>query len=339
MKIRVAVVGAGDWGRNLVRNFHQAPGADLAWICDRSEKRLDLMRDHFPGVPVTTSIDEVLADEEVRAVAIATPAASHAEVGLRVLAAGRHAFVEKPLALSAADAEALCRAADAAGRILMTGHLLLHHPAVVRLKELVASGELGRIYYLYSQRVNLGKIRADENALWSFAPHDLSVILHLLDDEPVSVSARGHAYLRPGVEDVVFVTLEFASGVMANVHLSWLDPHKLRKFTVVGNRKMVVFDDMEATEKIRIYDKGADVPGDYATYGDYIGLRFGDITIPRIDGAEPLRLEVARFLRAVEEGVAPESDGRSGLRVVRVLEAAQRSLEAGGAPQRLSGRE
>jgi predicted dehydrogenase len=248
------------------------------------------------------------------------------------LGAGKHLYVEKPLALTTTDAAELVETARAADLRLMTGHLLLYHPGVTMLKELVDSGELGEIFYLYSQRVNLGVIRRNENALWSFAPHDLSVMLHLLGDDPVSVSARGAAYLQEGVEDVVFVNLRFPGGRMGQVQLSWLDPHKLRKFTVVGSRKMAVLDDMEPQEKVRIYDKGAEVPGDYASYGDYIGLRFGDVHIPRLDWREPLRLECEHFLSCVRDGRTPVSDGANGLRVVRVLEAASRSLERDGAP-------
>jgi predicted dehydrogenase len=335
--ITMAVAGAGDWGRNLIRNFHSMPEAELRWICDLRRERLDLMAELFPGVKTTENLDEILQDEDVRAVVVATTAPTHAEVARKVLASGRHAFVEKPVTLDPADAEELCRLAEEKGLVLMVGHLLLYHPAVEHLRTLVQSGELGPIHYLYSQRVNLGKIRADENALWSFAPHDISVMLHLLDALPEDVSARGQAYLREGVEDVVFVNLHFASGIMGQIQLSWLDPHKLRRFTVVGRQKMVVFDDMEASEKLKIYDKGADLPGDYAGYGDYIGLRFGDIVIPRIASAEPLRLECREFIRCIEEGDKPRSDGYNGLEVLRVLEAAQRSLDLGGMPIRLDG--
>jgi predicted dehydrogenase len=330
--ITIGLAGAGDWGRNLVRNFHSLPDASLKWVCDPREERRRLMEDLFSGIRTTPRFTDLLEDDEIEAVVIATPAVTHADLARQALASGRHVFVEKPLTLHASEAEELCRLAEEKDRVLMVGHLLLYHPVVERLKELVDSGELGPIHYLYSQRVNLGKIRADENALWSFAPHDLSVMLHLLGTFPTDVAARGQAYLREGVEDVVFVNLRFPDRVMGQVQLSWLDPHKLRRFTVVGRQKMVVFDDMAAAEKLKIYDKGADVPGDYAGYGDYIGLRFGDIVIPRVSSAEPLRLECQEFLRCVAEGRKPRSDGRSGLDVVRVLEAAQRSLERGGEP-------
>jgi predicted dehydrogenase len=241
-------------------------------------------------------------------------------------------FVEKPLALSVADAEELVKLARDRERILMVGHLLLHHPAVRYMKELVKNGELGDLYYITSQRVNLGKVRQDENALWSFAPHDLSVILHLLEDEPMDVAARGSAFLQGGVEDVVFLHLRFPGGRMAHVHVSWLDPHKLRQFTLVGSRKMVVFDDMEASEKIRVYDKGVDRGNQFVSYSDALTVRSGDIVLPRISLQEPLRIECQHFVDCIRERRTPLTDGEGGLAVVRVLAAAQASLEAGGAP-------
>ena len=216
----------------------------------------------------------------------------------------------------------------------MVGHLLEYHPAVAMLRTLVQAGELGDIYYLYSQRVNLGIVRRDENALWSLAPHDISVILHLLDQEPDAVSARGECYLQPGIEDVVFANLHFADGKMAQLQLSWLDPHRIRRLTVVGSRKMAVFDDVESAEKVRIYDKAAERP-EYDSYGESINLRFGDVVIPRLEMREPLKLECEHFSACVREGKTPLSDGRDGLRVVRVLEAAQASLSQNGAPVEL----
>ncbi len=328
----VAVVGAGNWGRNLVRNFHNLPSSSLKWVVDLDEGRLAKMRELFPGIRTTTAVDEMLADPEVDAVVVSASARAHHPLGMKVLRAGKHAYVEKPLALTALHAEELVSEADDRNLVLMVGHLLLFHPGVLKLKQLVESGELGDLYYLYSQRVNLGVIRQDENSLWSFAPHDLSVMLYLLDQKPVSVTARGAAYLQDGVEDVAFMNVRFSGGCMGQVQVSWLDPHKLRKFTVVGSKKMVVFDDMEAQEKIRIFDKGARVPTEYRSFGDYIGLRFGDILIPRLDASEPLRLECQHFLDCVTRGERPRSDGRGGLEVVRLLEAATRSLAADGAP-------
>jgi predicted dehydrogenase len=278
----------------------------------------------FPGARFTADLDEVLADETLDAVALATPVPTHAALAQRVLEAGKHCFVEKPLAQSVADAEAVVTAAEAAGRVLMVGHLLEYHPGVVKLKELIEGGELGRVLYIYGNRLNLGKLRADENALWSLGAHDVSVLLRLAGEEPEEVQARGESYLREGVEDVVFCFLRFPSGLAAHLHLSWLDPHKERRFTVVGDQRMATFDDMAIEGKITIYDKGFDERAE--SYGEYI-TRSGDIWSPRLPNEEPLRTECRHFLDAIRDGTAPMSDGASGLRVVRVLEALQHSLD------------
>jgi predicted dehydrogenase len=331
-RVGIGVVGAGDWGAHLIRNFAALPGATLAAVCDTDPQRLAAVRARHPEARAVADPAEVAALPEVAAVVVAAPAPSHYPVARAMLEAGKDVYVEKPLALSVAHAAELVRLAAARGRILMVGHLLLHHPAVRHLKQLVERGELGELYYLYSQRVNLGKVRRDENALWSFAPHDLSVILHLLGETPVDVVARGSAFLQSGVQDVVFVDLRFPRGRLAHVHVSWLDPHKLRRFTVVGSRKMAVFDDMEASEKIRIYDKGVDRAGEVVSYGDALTVRSGDILIPRIGMQEPLRIECQHFVDCVRERRRPLTDGEDGLRVVQVLAAAQASLDAGGAP-------
>jgi predicted dehydrogenase len=335
-EIGVAVVGTGDWGANLVRNFSALPGARLVALCDADAETLRRASARFPGARAAPRVEEVAEDSAIQAVVVSASAASHYTLAKTLLLAGKDVFVEKPLALSVAHAEELVTLAARQQRILMVGHLLLYHPAVRYLKDLVQRGELGDLLYVTSQRLNLGKVRRDENALWSFAPHDLSVILHLLDAEPVDVAARGAAFLQPQVDDVVFLSLRFADGRMAHVHVSWLDPHKLRKFTVVGSLKMAVFDDMEASEKIRIYDKGVDRPGKIVSYTEALTVRSGDITIPRIDLQEPLRLECLHFVECVRDRKTPLSDGTSGLAVVRVLAAAQSSLESGGAPVALS---
>lgn len=331
--VRLGAIGTGDWGRNLIRNL--AAVGDMRMLADQRPEALAPLRALYPKARVTTHPDEVLADPEIEAVAVATTSSSHYAVARAALAADKHVFVEKPLALSSREAAELVRLAAERRRVLMVGHLLIYHPAVAKLRELVAAGELGDIYYLYSQRVNLGKIRQDENALWSFGPHDVAVILDLLGHMPLRVSAIGHAYLQPEIEDVVFLHLEFPGGQLAAVHLSWLDPHKLRRLTLVGSRKMVVFDDMEATEKIRIYDKGVRAAGGVLEYKDALTLRFGDILIPQVTMREPLELECRDFVDSVRSGRPPHADGLDGLRVVRVLEAAAHSLAAGGAPVRL----
>ena len=320
----VGVVGLGYWGPNLARNFDRLPDAELTWLCDSSEEALERWGRSFPSARTTTRLEDLLGDESLDAVVVATPVPSHAKLAIQVLAAGKHCFVEKPLARSEQEAEGVIEAARESGRILVVGHLLEYHPGVERLAGLVESGELGDLHYIYSNRLNLGKHRQDENALWSLGAHDLSVILMLAEEEPIACEAMGASYLRPKVEDVVFALLRFNSGLLAHMHLSWLDPHKERRFTVVGSKRMATFDDMALEQKLVIYDKGFDQ--DYSSYGEYIA-RSGDIWSPRLSNEEPLRTECAHFVEAIRNGTTPISDGESGLRVVRVLEGLQRSLD------------
>jgi len=322
--IRVGVAGLGYWGPNLARNFAAIPGCELAWLCDASEQATAKLAASFPGARTTREIDDLLGDESLDAVVLATPVPTHAELAVRVLQAGKHCFVEKPLATTAADAQRAVDAAQAAGRILMVGHLLEYHPAVTRLKELIDAQELGDLFYIYGNRLNLGKLRADENALWSLGAHDVSVALHLIGEEPVECVAQGASYVRQGVQDVVFCYLRFPSGIVSHLHLSWLDPHKERRITVVGSRRMATFDDMLIEGKLTIYDKGFDE--DTHSWGEYIA-RSGDTFSPRIPNREPLRIECEHFIDAVRTGTPPRSDGQSGLRVVRVLEQLQHSLD------------
>jgi len=334
MPLRIGVVGLGYWGPNLARNFAALPGCELTWCCDASEQARERIAARFPGVRTAAEIDELLADPLLDAIALATPVPSHAALATRVLEAGKHCFVEKPLAQSVADAEHAVAAAQGAGRVLMVGHLLEYHPGVQKLKQLSDSGELGDIYYIYGNRLNLGKLRADENALWSLGAHDVSVVLHLAGEEPCEAVAHGQSYVRDGVEDVVFCFLRFPSGLSAHLHLSWLDPHKERRFTIVGSRRMATFDDMALEGKLTVYDKGFDE--DASSYGEYI-TRSGDIFCPRIPNVEPLRIECEHFVECIRRGDRPRSDGISGVRVVRVLEELQRSLDA-SAPRSGRGR-
>jgi predicted dehydrogenase len=324
--VRVGVVGLGYWGPNIARNLATIDGCDVRWLCDGDPHALEKLASSFADVRTTTKLDELLADGELDAVALATPVPTHAELAIAVARAGKHCFVEKPLATSAADAEAAVGAAADARRILMVGHLLEYHPAVVRLRALVDGDELGPLRYVYGNRLNLGKLRADENALWSLGAHDVSVVLHLIGEEPDECLAHGASYVRPGIQDVVFCYLRFPSGIVAHLHLSWLDPHKERRLTVVGARRMATFDDMVVEGKLAVYDKGFDE--DARSWGEYI-TRSGDIFSPQIGNAEPLRLECEHFVQCIRDGATPRSDGHSGLRVVRVLERLQRSLEAG----------
>jgi predicted dehydrogenase len=321
--VRVGVVGLGYWGPNLARNFDRLPDTELAWICDGSDQARDRWAREFPAAHVATDVDELLADPDLEAVAVATPVPTHAELGARVLQAGKHCFVEKPLGQSVDEAQEVAEAARAADRVLMVGHLLEYHPGVEKLKELADSGELGDIRYVYSNRLNLGQLRADENALWSLGAHDVSVVLRLAGEEPHECRAVGQSYMREGIEDVVFCYLRFPSGLAAHLHLSWLDPHKERRLTVVGSQRMATFDDMEIERKVTVYDKGFDE--DFSSYGEYIA-RTGDVWSPRVSNEEPLRIECRHFAERVRDGAPPRSGVEAGMRVVRVLEALQQSL-------------
>ena len=325
MTIRVGVAGLGYWGPNLARNFAGLPGCELTWCCDASEAARERLAEAFPHARFTADLGDLLGDPELDAVVLATPVPSHGALAAQVLRAGKHCFVEKPLAQSVADAELAVAAAEESGRVLMVGHLLQYHPGIAKLKEIADSGELGDIRYIYSNRLNLGQIRADENALWSLGAHDVSVVLHLADEEPSELDAHGESFMREGIEDVVFGYLRFPSGLAAHLHLSWLDPHKERRFTVVGSRRMATFDDMDLERKVTVYDKGFDEST--ASYGEYI-TRTGDIWSPQIPNREPLRIECEHFAECVREGRTPISDGLSGLRVVRVLEGLQTRLDA-----------
>jgi predicted dehydrogenase len=320
--IKVGLAGLGYWGPNLARNFDDL--ADLAWLCDVSPDLLDRYAVRYPNARTTAAFDDVLADDSVRAVVIATPVSTHHDLARRALSAGKHVFVEKPPALTGAEADELVALAEEQELVLLPGHLLLYHPAVAKLGELFASRELGEILYIYGNRQNLGQIRKDENALWSLGAHDLSVILHLVAEEPAEVWARGESFIRDGIEDVVFCYLRFPSGVVAHMHLSWLDPHKMRKLTVVGRNKMAVFDDMELERKVTVYDKGTEQRAE--SYGEW-RTRTGDIYIPKIPNDEPLRLECGHFLSLVAGDGDRLAAARDGAMVVRVLEQLQASLE------------
>jgi predicted dehydrogenase len=330
--MKLAVAGTGYWGINHVRAFSRRRDCELAAICDPDAAALERAAQFAPAARRYTQLEALLGDASIDAVVLATPAVAHAAQAQAALAAGKHVFVEKPMALSSADAEAIVAAAARAQRTLMVGHLMLYHPAYERLRELVRAGEIGDVLYVYAVRVNLGRLRHDENALWSLAPHDLSMILDLIGTRPTNVAARGQAYLQKAVEDVVFVNLAFADDKMAQVQLSWLDPRKERRLTVVGSRKMVEFDDGHPSEKLRIYDKGYDRPPAFTQFSEYLTVRQGDIHIPRLQMTEPLEAECAEFIRCIQNGSTPRTDGLHGLEVVRVLEAAQRSLRSGGGP-------
>jgi predicted dehydrogenase len=327
-RVRVAVIGAGSWGRNHVRTLAGMAEAELVAVCDVDERRLAQVQKQFSSVRVTARLADAL--EGAEAVVVATPAASHAEVATAAIERSLPVLVEKPFALSVAEARGVAEQAERAGVPVVTGHLLLFHPALERLREMIGAGELGPIYYLYSQRVNLGQVRPDENALWNFGPHDVSVARFLLGERPAAVSARGHSYLQPGIEDVVFLTLEFGSGAMAHVQMSWLDPHKERRLTVVGAKRMVVFDDMQPREKLKVFDKGVDRPPEYRSYGESLAVREGDIFIPRIPNVEPLTAELRHFLAVARGDERPRVTAWDGVEVVEILEVASASLKGDG---------
>jgi predicted dehydrogenase len=331
--VRVGIAGLGYWGSNIARNLEALPGCELAWCCDTDAERRERARFAHPRARHTDDLAELLADDAVDAVAVATPVPTHASLAELVLASGRHCFVEKPLARDVASAERLAALAGEHDRVLLVGHLLAYHPALIALRELCDAGELGQIRYVYSQRLNLGKLRADENALWSLGAHDVSAILSLAGELPIEVSARGQSYVRDGIEDVVFAHLGFAGALSAHVHVSWLDPRKERRLTVVGSRRMATFDDMEAERTLTVFDKGFDP--DAVAAGDYVA-RSGEQRSPAISRREPLRIELEHFLACVRDGAAPRTGGREGVRVVQVLDGLQRSLDAGGETVSLS---
>jgi len=333
--VRVGVAGAGYWGKNLVRTFAAAAGSQLVAIADGSPEIRARMASSYPEADVLESAGELFQRPDIDAVVLATPAATHAALAIEAVEAGKDVFVEKPLALDVESALQVQKAVERERRILQVGHLLRYHPAVEWLDAALRQGELGDLRYIYCRRVNLGQIRRVENALWSFGPHDLSIILQLVGADPIDVVAIGESWVQPGVADVVFVTLRFPGGRIANIQLSWLDPHKERTITVVGSRRMVTFDDVHPTEKIKVYDKGIDRQGEYGTFAEFLSIRDGDIRIPAIPNAEPLAQEAAHFIDCVREHKTPRTDVAEGIRVVRVLEAAERSMSEGGTRVRL----
>ena len=329
MTVRVGIVGMGYWGPNLARNLATLEGTELAWCCELDDDKRSHWESAYPQTRFTPDFDDLLGDPDLSAIVVATPGSTHAAVAQRVLEAGKNCFVEKPLAHNTESAERLVRTANERGLLLMVGHLLCYHPGVRQLADLIGRGELGRIHYVHAQRLNLGKLRTDENALWSLGAHDVSVLLELADSEPVEVSARGEAFVREGVEDVVFAHIRFDSGLVTHLHLSWLDPHKVRRITVVGSERMATLDDMALERKLSIWDNSFASLSD--TYGEYI-TRSGPVHSPMVLNTEPLRLECAHFIECLRSGDRPHTDGAAGLRVVTVLEALQNSLEADGAP-------
>lgn len=338
----LSVIGSGYWGPNLIRNLAEMECVKLKSVCDLKKDRLEWILKSYPSTIVTTDCQEVLEDPEVNAIVIATPAATHYPLAKKALFKEKHVLVEKPLAMNTRECEELIDIAKQKGKILMVGHTFIYNSAVNMLKEYIDKGELGDLFYLYSQRLNLGRIRQDVNAMWNFAPHDISILLYLLDEMPEQVSAKGLTYIQKKIEDVVFLNLDFPSGVSAHIHISWLDPQKVRRMTVVGSQKMIIYDDISPDAKIQIYDKAVtkipnvNSPRDFETFGEFqLQLRSGDVHIPSLKFKEPLANECAHFVECIIEGKTPRTDGASGLRVVEILEAAQQSLDANGKPVKL----
>jgi len=337
--LNIAIIGIGEWGRNLVRNFYEIKNTKLRICCDLNEDILRKIKGKYPLVKTTTDYNEALNDDEIDAIVIATSASTHFGLAKKSLEADKHIFVEKPLTLNYRQAQELTYLAKEKEKKLMVGHLLEYHPAVIEMKRRLSQNEIGQIYYLYSERLNLGKVRTTENALWCLAPHDISVMLYLLNTEPVEVSAYGGVFLqkKQKIEDVVFVNIRFRNGVVANLHLSWLDPNKVRKITLVGSKKMMVFDDMESRDKLKIFNKGV-IKNNLEDRIEF-NVRYGDIYIPKIGVSEPLKLECLHFIDCLEKNKTPRSAGEDGLKVVRILEAAQESLSKGGIPVRINENE
>ncbi len=329
----IAVIGTGYWGPGIVRNLESLPEARLLHLVDRlPERAKDVAARLCPGTSAHGDFDAVLADPEVEAVVIATPVRTHFELARAALQAGRHVLVEKPLAMTVAECRALEELAAERSRVLMVGHIFLFNAAVEQVRDYIASGTLGDVLYLYSRRVNLGRVQADVNALWSFAPHDLSILNYWLGSTPLSIQARGFSYISEGVEDVVFCTLEYPNGIGAHVHIGWLDPRKVREMTVVGRKKMVVFDDIAPQAKVQLFDSRIETSGtgpeDFA--GWQVDIRHGDVTIPRLRWVEPLRTEMAHFLDCIRNGSPCRAPASGGTQVTAAIEAAQESLRRDG---------
>ncbi len=335
--VNLGIIGAGYWGKNLVRVFSELESVRLLSVADHSPDVRESIGKRHPSVVLFDTHRPIIEDGRIDAVVIASPAVLHYDLAKEAILAGKHVFVEKPMTLRVEHSEELVELARKHGRMLMVGHLLLYHPCVNAIRDMILRGEIGDVRYVYTQRLNLGKVRSDENALVSLAPHDISVILHLIGKPPETVGATGGCFIRSDIEDVVFLSLGFAGGIRAHAHVSWLDPHKVRRITVVGSKKMVEFDDMEPHEKVRVYDKGVDRSGEFGSYGEFLTLRDGDIHIPDIAMTEPLMRECAHFVECVETGGTPVSDGINGLMVTRVLDAGLRSLKESGVPVRVGG--
>jgi len=329
--ITVAVIGCGYWGPNLIRNFTQLPDCNVLICCDKDPRKLARMNTLFPGIQTTGDVNRIFEDPGIDGVVVATPVRSHFELAKKALFHDKHVFVEKPLCHSSDACMELIRLARARKKTLMVGHTFEYTAAVNKIKEIVKSGDLGDILYVSSLRLNLGLFQPDINVVWDLAPHDISIITYILEEPCLRVNCQGKGHYGKDIEDVASLSLSFSNGTIAFIHSSWLDPNKIRKTTIVGSKKMLVYDDTEPQEKIKIYDKGVEVPPYYDSYGEFpFSYRYGDIFSPRLDDYEPLRLECSHFVECIEKNLTPRSCGYDGLRVVSVLEAASESLRKSG---------
>jgi len=333
-QVGIAVLGCGYWGINYVRVFSEMPEARVVVVCDQRPDRLEEIGRRFPGVQLTTQVEEALTLPRVDAAIVCTEAKTHYEVARRCLLAGKHVLVEKPVTTTASDAEALAVLAESTSLTLMVGHTFLYNPGVQKIKDYINQGQVGRVYYLYARRTNLGPIRRDVNALWDLAPHDVSIFNYLLDSIPEWVSAVGAKVLKNCREDVGFISLGYRDGIVGHIHVSWAEPNKVREVVVVGSDKRIVFDDLNPLERVRVFDKGVmPVAAEPTSYGEYQFLmRDGDITSPRVEVSEPLRNQCSHFLECIDRGSQPLTNGRTGRDVVRVMEAIDRSIDRKGAP-------
>lgn len=329
--LKIGVVGCGYWGPNLIRNFSNLKTSKVVVCADLAEERLNHMKRLYPSLRTTTNFREIVNDPGIDAIVVATPVSAHYPIAREALEAGKHVFIEKPLAQSVDEGRKLLELAREKKRVLMVGHTFVFTAAVNKIKDLIWAKELGDIYYISTSRVNLGIFQDDINVVWDLAPHDVSIMNYILNGRPLSVSAIGQSYIRPGIEDVAFLLLRYPQSTIANIHVSWLNPNKIRSTTVVGSKKMLVYDDVSSLEKIRIYDKGVTVTPHYDTFGEFqLSYRYGDISIPRLDDSEPLKIECQHFVDCIENGAIPRSGGRHGLEVLLVLDAADRSMREHG---------
>jgi predicted dehydrogenase len=331
-KIAVAVVGCGYWGPNLIRNFNALPECKVRYVCDKDEKRLAHMKQLYPSVEPTKDFGKIVGDKEVDAVVVATPVHLHYELAKKALQAGKHTFVEKPMTQTSEQGNELVQIAAKKKLTLMVGHTFIYSAPVRRIKEIVQSGDIGEIQYISSRRLNLGLFQKDINVAWDLAPHDISIILYFLGKPPISVNCQGKAHINKDIEDVTNMSLDFENGGFATIHSSWLDPNKIREMIIVGSKKMIVYDDNEPLEKIKIYDKRVEAPPHYDTFAEFqYSYHYGDMIAPYIKQTEPLKVETQHFLDCIKTGKKPESNGLEGLRVIQILEASSRSLKNGGA--------